>query len=77
MSTRSVLLDLVCSQRRQMKLLLALFIASGLFLGLSVLFVQPGDETFPILVVDIILVVGGFVFFSVTYWYCIRRAMDE
>lgn len=77
MSNTSVLLDLVCSQRRRMKLLLALLIASGLFLGLSVLFVEPGDASFPILVLDIVLVVGGLVFFSATYWYCTKRAMDE
>lgn len=77
MSNTSVLLDLVCGQRRRMKLLLALLIASGLFLGLSVLFVEPGDSSFPILVLDIVLVVGGLVFFSAVYWYCTKRAMDE
>ncbi|RRJ33791.1 hypothetical protein [Halocatena pleomorpha] len=77
MSNRSVLLDLVCAQRRQMKFLLALLIASGLFVGLSVLFIEPGDASFPILVVDIVLVVGCFVFFSTAYWYCTKRAMDE
>lgn len=77
MSNTSVLLDLVCGQRRRMKLLLALLIASGLFLGLSVLFVEPGDPSFPILVLDIVLVVGGLVFFSAVHWYCTKRAMDE
>lgn len=77
MSTTSVLLDLVCSQRRRMKPLLALLIASGLFLGLSVLFVKPGDPSFPVLVLDTVLVVGGVAFFSTTYWYCTKRAMDE
>ncbi|UPM42712.1 hypothetical protein [Halocatena salina] len=77
MSNRSVLLDLVCAQRRQMKLLLALLIACGLLIGLSVLYVGPGDASFPVLVVDIVLVVGGFVFFSTAFWYCTNRAMDE
>lgn len=77
MSTTSVLLDLVCSQRQRMKALLALLITSTLFLGLSVLFVKPGDPSFPVLVLDIVLVVGCFVFFTTTYWYCTKRAMDE
>ncbi len=49
----------------------------GLFLGLSALYVEPGDNTFPILVLDAVLVVGAFVFFSVTYWYCTQRAMES
>lgn len=77
MSKKSALLDLVCAQREQMRLILALFIAMGLLLGLSVLVVEPGDEAFPILVIDIVLVVGGFVFFSAAYWYCTKRAMDD
>lgn len=77
MSKTSTLLDLACSQRRQMKVILALLIASGLLLGLSLLFVEPGDRSYPLLVVDIALVLVGFVFFSATYWYCTKRAMDE
>lgn len=77
MSKTSTLLDLVCAQRRQMKVILALLIASGLFLALSALFVEPGDRAYPILVVDAVLVVAGFVFFTTTYWYCTKRAMDE
>lgn len=77
MSIPSVLFDLVCSQRRRMKLILALLISSGLFLGISVLYVEPGDASFPILVLDIVLVVGGLVLFSVVYWYCTKRAMDD
>ncbi|MFB9807843.1 hypothetical protein ACFFQF_22735 [Haladaptatus pallidirubidus] len=77
MPKTSALLDLVCAQRRQMKLILALLIAMGLFLGLSALYVEPGDNTFPILVLDAVLVVGAFVFFSVTYWYCTQRAMES
>lgn len=77
MSNASALLDLVCAQRDQIKLILALLIASGLLLGLAIPFIEPGDESFPILVIDIVLVGGGFVFFSVTYWYCTKRAMDD
>lgn len=77
MSKTSTLLDLVCSQRRQMKLILALLVVSGILLAFSFLFVGPGDRSYPILLVDIVLVVVGFAFFSTTYWYCTKRAMDE
>lgn len=77
MSKTSALLDLVCAQREQMRLILALLVAMGLFLGLSVLYVEPGDRVFPILVIDVVLVVGAFVFFSATYWYCTKRAMND
>ncbi|MDS0300792.1 hypothetical protein NDI76_18750 [Halogeometricum sp. S1BR25-6] len=77
MSKTSALLDLVCAQRKQMKVILALLIASGFLLGLSLLFVEPGDRSYPLLVVDLVLVVVGFAFFSTTYWYCTKRAMDE
>lgn len=77
MSKKSALLDLVCAQREQMRLFLGLLIAMGLLLGLSALFVEPGDEAFPILVIDAVLVVGGLVFFSATYWYCTKRAMND
>lgn len=77
MSKTTVLLDALCAQRRQMRLILGLLIAMALLTGLSVLFVRPGDDSFPILVVDIVLVVGGIVFFGVTHWYCTKRAMEN
>ncbi|WP_233553776.1 hypothetical protein [Halococcus sp. IIIV-5B] len=77
MSKTSTLPDLVCAQRRQMRLIIALVIAMGLFLLLSLLFVEPGDRSYPILVIDIVLVVAALLFFSVTHWYCTKRAMDD
>ena len=77
MSKTSALLDLVCAQRRHMKVILALLIASGLLLGISLLFVEPGDRSYPLLLIDVALVVVGFAFFSTTYWYCTKRAMEE
>lgn len=77
MSKTSALLDLLCAQRDQMKRMIGLLIAMGLLLGLSVPFVGPGDRVYPILIVDIALVVGGFAFFTTTYWYCTKRAMEE
>ncbi|RJT08119.1 hypothetical protein D3261_00065 [Halococcus sp. IIIV-5B] len=60
-----------------MRLIIALVIAMGLFLLLSLLFVEPGDRSYPILVIDIVLVVAALLFFSVTHWYCTKRAMDD
>jgi hypothetical protein len=73
----STLLDLVCAQRNRMKPILALLIASGLLLALSALYVGPGDDAFPILVLDAVLVVGSIGFFGVGFWYCTKREMNE
>lgn len=77
MSKTTALLDLVCGQRKQIQLILGLLVSMGLFLVLSVLFVAPGDRSFPILIIDIVLVFSAFVSFSAIYWYCTSRAMDE
>ncbi|AHG02055.1 hypothetical protein HALLA_01765 (plasmid) [Halostagnicola larsenii XH-48] len=77
MSKSSMLLDLVCAQRDRMKALFALLVASGLFLALSAVFVRPGDDAFPILIIDTVLVVGALAFFGATHRYCTKRAMDE
>jgi hypothetical protein len=76
MSKQSTLLDLVCAHRPQMKVALGVLIACALLLSLSALFVSPGDDAWPILVIDGVLVGGGIVFFATTYWYCTKRAMD-
>jgi peptidoglycan/LPS O-acetylase OafA/YrhL len=76
MSKTSAFLDLVCAYRERMKVVLALCIAMGLLLGFSALFVGPGDDAFPILVLDVVLVGGSFVAFSGAYWYCTKREMD-
>ncbi|WP_440767104.1 hypothetical protein [Natronorubrum sp. DTA7] len=77
MSKMSMLLDLIAAQREQMKVILALLIMSGLLLALSAAFVEPGDQAYPILIIDIVLVVVAFIFFSSAYWYCTKRAMDD
>ncbi|WP_247003876.1 hypothetical protein [Halosolutus gelatinilyticus] len=77
MSKTSALLDLVAAQREQMKVVLALLIASGLMLALAIPFVEPGDKAFPILVIDVVLVAVGFVTFSALYWYTTKREMDD
>jgi hypothetical protein len=77
MSKTSTVLDLLCAHRPQMKIALAVLIACGMLLSLSAVFVSPGDDAWPILVIDGVLVAGGIAFFATTYWYCTRRAMDE
>ncbi|WP_435345904.1 hypothetical protein [Haloarchaeobius sp. HRN-SO-5] len=77
MSKTSTLVDLVCAQRQQMKLVLAVLIAMSLFLGLSALFVGPGDDAFPILLLDVVLVGAAFAFFGGSFWYCTKREMEE
>lgn len=77
MSKRSTLFDLVCAYRPQMKVAIAVLIACGLLFGLSALFVGPGDDAWPILVIDGVLVGGGIVFFTGAYWYCTKRSMDR
>jgi hypothetical protein len=77
MSKREAVIDLVCAQREQMRVIIALLIVVGLLLALSLPFVEPGDQVFPIVVIDAVLVVGAFAFFSFSFWYCTKREMDE
>lgn len=77
MSKTSVLLDLLTAQREQMKVVIALLIACGLMLVLAIPFVDPGDGAYPILILDLVLVVAGLIAFSAMYWYCTKRAMNE
>lgn len=77
MSKKSALLNLVCAQRSQMRIILALLAAMGVFLALAAPFLEPGDESYPILVIDAVLLVATFVFFAATFRYCTRRAMDD
>lgn len=77
MSKTSALLDLLTAQREQMKVVIALLIACGLMLVLAIPFVDPGDSSYPILIIDLVLVVVGLVAFGATYWYCTKRAMNE
>lgn len=77
MSNTSALFDAVCAQRKQMRMIVALLVTMGLLLSISVLYVQPGDKSYPILIIDIVLVVAGILFFGGTHWYCTKRAMDD
>lgn len=77
MSKSSTVLDAICAQRSQMRIIVALLITMGLFLALSALYVEPGDTSFPILVIDAVLVGGGLLFFGGMHWYCTKRAMSD
>lgn len=77
MSKTTALFDIVCSQRDRVRILFALLVAMGLFLALSALYVEPGDKSYPILVIDAVMVGGGLLFFGATHWYCTKRAMDD
>lgn len=77
MLKRAAVLDLLCANRRQMRFALGVLIAMGLLSALSLLFVGPGDRSYPILVLDIVIVVTGIAFFGGAHWYCTKRAMES
>ncbi|AZQ15409.1 MULTISPECIES: hypothetical protein [Halorubrum] len=75
MSLRESFLDVVCEQRNQLPLMLAVVIVMGVLLGFSLLFLEPGTAAYVIALIDAILVVGALVVFGGAYWLCTRRAM--
>ncbi|WP_436931351.1 hypothetical protein [Halosimplex halobium] len=77
MSGGKTAVDFVCSQRDQIPIALAVMISMGFLLLFSLVFISPADESFPILVMDAVLIVGSTAFFLVTYYYCTKRAMDD
>ncbi len=77
MSISSTLLDLLCANRERMKVVIGLLVVCAVMLALSALYVGPGDDSFPLLVIDLVLVGGGLLFFGGSFWYCTKRAMDE
>lgn len=70
------LLDIVCGMRGRMQLAMAVLITMGLLVGMSLLFVSPGDDSYPIIIFDLIIIGVFLVLFAVAFWYCTRRAMD-
>ena len=77
MSKTSTLRELVCAQRNRMKPVLGVMVTMALFLALSALYVGPGDDAYPILVLDFVLVGGSIAFFGGAFWYCTKCEMDE
>lgn len=75
MSLRESFLDVVCEQRNQLPLMLAVVIVMGVLLGFSLLFLEPGTAAYVIALIDAILVVVALVVFGGAYWLCTRRAM--
>lgn len=68
---------MVCGSRGHMQLAITVLITMGVLLGLSLLVVEPGDETYPIVVIDLILIVVFLLAFGGAFWYCTKRAMAE
>lgn len=77
MSSREDVVDLVCRRREEIPLALTVLVTMGLLLAFSLLFVSPGDDAFPIVVIDAALLVGSLLFFGGAYYYCIKREMDD
>ncbi|WP_330631695.1 hypothetical protein [Halocatena halophila] len=77
MRIHTLILDQICASRKRLQVLIALVIAMGLLLTISIVTVGPNDRAYPVLVFDIVLVIGSFALFTMTYWYCIRRSMRE
>ncbi len=77
MKLHTLVLDQLCASRKRLQVLIALVIAMGLLLTISIVTVDPDDRAYPVLVFDIVLVIGSFALFTTTYWYCIKRSMRE
>lgn len=77
MSEGPSLVDVVCGMREQMLQALSVIVLMGFLAAFSVVFVSPGDDAFPILVIDGVLIAVSLLFFGGSYWYCTKRAMDE
>lgn len=77
MTNRPKGLELVCGMRGHMQLAMTVLITMGVLLGFSLLFVSPGDDSYPIVVIDLILIVVFLLGFGLTFWYCTRRAMEK
>ncbi|QLH84712.1 hypothetical protein [Halosimplex pelagicum] len=69
--------ELVCSQRDNIPIALAVMMSMGVLLAFSFVFISPSNEAFPVLVIDAVLIGGSTAFFLVTYYYCTKRAMDD
>lgn len=69
--------DVVCQMRQHMLLAMTVLVTMGVLLAFSLLFVSPGDDAFPILVIDGVLIGVSLLFFGGSYWYCTRRAVEE
>lgn len=68
---------MVCGMRGHMQLAMTVLITMGVLLGFSLIFVSPGDESYPILVIDFILIAVFLVLFGGAFWYCTKRAMNR
>lgn len=77
MSKKTLVVDAICSQRRQIRVVIALLIVMVLLTLFSLSAVRPGDRTFPLIIINSVLLVLSLGFFIPAYWYCIKREMDD
>ncbi|MEF8800850.1 MAG: hypothetical protein V5A56_07430 [Halolamina sp.] len=77
MARRDAVLDIVCSQRDRIPVLMAAVIVMGLLLAFPLLLLESDSPGYVIAVIDAILVGISLVVFGSTYWYCTKRAMED
>ncbi len=77
MSRWGRLLERACAQRGQIPIILAVLAVVGVLLAITFPLLEPGTGTFVVALMDLVLVVSGFVGFALLYRYCTKRAMDE
>jgi hypothetical protein len=69
-------LTLICGMRGHMRLAMTMLITMGVLLGFSLVFVSPSSNSYPIIIIDLILIVVFLGLFAVAFWWCTRRAME-
>ncbi|QSG05054.1 hypothetical protein [Halapricum desulfuricans] len=77
MARRDAVLDVVCSQRDRIPVLIAAVIVMGLLLTFPLLLLESDSPGYVIAVIDAIIVAVSLVVFGSTYWYCTKRAMQD
>lgn len=77
MARRDAVLDVVCSQRDRIPILIAAVIVMGLLLVFPLSLLESDSPGYVIAVIDAILIGISLVVFGLTYWYCTKRAMEE
>lgn len=77
MTERPAVMDIVCGMRGRMQLAMAVLFTMGVLLGLSLLVVSPGDDAYPLVIIDLIMIVVFLLLFGLAFWYCTNRAMHE
>lgn len=77
MSARENIVEAACSRREQAKPLLLVMSMLAALTVFSLLYLEPNTVAYNIAVIDVGILVVGFVLFGGTFWYCTRRGMDD